>query len=284
MSVAAIKSILLPRDDVEISTHVLATALEIARRFKAHLEVLQLRRSPEHAVPYLLGSLSRSTLRETIMDAAEREEDERTAMVRQNFDEFCGRHGIAVVDGPSQANGSWTASWRAGERQTLVHRARLNDLSVVARPPDTSRPATLETLLLESGRPVMMVPPVVGETLATRVAIGWNDSTEAASAVVAAMPFLSGADSVTILASAKRSESARELSEYLAWHRVAAAVRPFEPAGRSVAVTLLNEAKIIGADLFVAGGYSHTRAREILFGGVTQHLIADADLPVLLAH
>ena len=140
MSVASIKSILLPRDAAEISTDVLVTALEIARRFKAHLEVLLLRRSPEHAVPYLLGTLARSNMRDTIIEAAEREETERTALVRKNFDDFCVRHGITVVDGPSQADGTWTASWREGERQALVRRARLNDLAVVARATGTRTP------------------------------------------------------------------------------------------------------------------------------------------------
>ena len=73
-----------------------------------------------------------------------------------------------------------------------------------------------------------MVPPVVGETLATRIAVGWNDSTEVATAVSAAMPFLRVAESVTVLASAKRAESARELMDYLAWHGVGAVLRSFE--------------------------------------------------------
>ena len=212
---------------------MLAIALEIARRFSAHLEVLLMRRTPEHAVPYLLGSLARSTLRETIIEAAEREEDECGPS-------WCARTSTISVActasrwwmGPSQANGTWTASWREGERPDLVRRARLNDLAVVSRPPDPARPDTLETLLLQSGRPVLLVPPVVGETVATRIAIGWNDSTEgAARAVAAALPFLNAAESVTILASAKRGESARDLADYLGWHRVAATVRSFEPSG-----------------------------------------------------
>lgn len=279
---AVIKSILLPRDDAEIPTDVLSVALEIAARFEAHLEVLQLRRAAEHSVPYVLGSLARSNLRQTIIEAAQREEDQRSAAVRQKFDEYCARHAVTVVDGPSAARRATTASWREGEREALVRRARLSDLIVLARPSETS--ATLETVLLESGRPLLMVPPSMPETLAKRIAIGWNDSTEATSAVVAAMPFLRQADAVTILTSAARSAGARELIDYLAWHAVESELKIFEVAGRSVAVSLLDEARSLHADLFVIGGYSHTRARQLLFGGVTQHFIADAGLPVLMAH
>jgi nucleotide-binding universal stress UspA family protein len=32
------------------------------------------------------------------------------------------------------------------------------------------------------------------------------------------------------------------------------------------------------------GAYTHSRVREMLFGGVTEHALTDATLPVLLVH
>ena len=34
----------------------------------------------------------------------------------------------------------------------------------------------------------------------------------------------------------------------------------------------------------VVGGYSHARARELLLGGVTRHLLKTAEVPILMAH
>ena len=39
-----------------------------------------------------------------------------------------------------------------------------------------------------------------------------------------------------------------------------------------------------GADLLVMGGYSHSRLREMILGGVTRHMLEKATLPLLLAH
>ena len=82
------------------------------------------------------------------------------------------------------------------------------------------------------------------------------------------MPCLGKADSVTVLASQKRAASAQELAEYLGWHGIKPAVKIFEA----------------GADLLVIGGYTHTRARQLLFGGVTRHIFEAADIPVMMAH
>ncbi len=98
------------------------------------------------------------------------------------------------------------------------------------------------------------------------------------------MPCLGNADSVTVLASEKRSASAQELADYLRWHGVKPAVKIFDTGSRSVGETLLAESHALDADLLVIGGYTHTRARQLLFGGVTRHLFEAADIPVLMAH
>ena len=39
-----------------------------------------------------------------------------------------------------------------------------------------------------------------------------------------------------------------------------------------------------GGDLLLMGAYGQSRRRELVMGGVTQHIIDCADLPVLLTH
>ncbi|MSP01233.1 MAG: universal stress protein [Acetobacteraceae bacterium] len=47
---------------------------------------------------------------------------------------------------------------------------------------------------------------------------------------------------------------------------------------------LLSYAADIGADLIVRGGYGHSRAREMVFGGVTRTLLEEMTVPMLLSH
>jgi nucleotide-binding universal stress UspA family protein len=38
------------------------------------------------------------------------------------------------------------------------------------------------------------------------------------------------------------------------------------------------------ADLIVMGAYSRNRYRQLVFGGVTEHMLFKTDLPVLMLH
>ena len=59
--------------------------------------------------------------------------------------------------------------------------------------------------------------------------------------------------------------------------------RAAEAGGRGAAATLLAGVGV-GPELLVMGGYGHSRLREWVFGGFTQRVLADAPLPVLIAH
>ena len=48
--------------------------------------------------------------------------------------------------------------------------------------------------------------------------------------------------------------------------------------------SLLAAAKEAGADVVLMGAYGQSRRRELVLGGVTQHVIDHADLPILLMH
>jgi nucleotide-binding universal stress UspA family protein len=47
---------------------------------------------------------------------------------------------------------------------------------------------------------------------------------------------------------------------------------------------LLSYAADLGVDLIVSGGYGHSRAREMVFGGVTRTLLEEMTVPMLLSH
>lgn len=280
----AIKKILVPLGSNARNQPVLETALAAAQRFGAHLEVLYILPDPRFAVPYATLGMS-GGMKKTVMESARQSANEQAAKTRAAFEKFCGKHGIPIVKRrPAEARVS--ASWREGvgnQSAVVAQRGLYADLIVVPRPAAASA-EILEAALLQTGQPVLIVPPQSQECVASKIAIGWNASAEAARVVAAAMPCLTVADAVTILISPKRAASAKDLADHLAWHGVKASVRQFRVGTRSVGETLLAEARALKADLLVIGGYSHVRARELLFGGVTRHILAATEIPVMMAH
>jgi nucleotide-binding universal stress UspA family protein len=47
---------------------------------------------------------------------------------------------------------------------------------------------------------------------------------------------------------------------------------------------VLARATDLGADLIVMGAYGHSRAREIVLGGMTQDILRQMTVPVLMTH
>ena len=91
------------------------------------------------------------------------------------------------------------------------------------------------------------------------------------------------AERVTVVTSQESGEDydLQEVPAYLAWHGITAESRAITPHP-SVGDALTEAAR--DADLLVMGGYSHSRLREMILGGVTRHMLEKATLPLLLAH
>jgi nucleotide-binding universal stress UspA family protein len=164
------------------------------------------------------------------------------------------------------------------------------DLAIAARGvpgDDAMARSTLEALLLETGRPLLI--PAAATPLsdfADHIAIAWKPTPQAARAVAFAMPLLVQAAQVTILSveedNSRRDEAAR-LGRYLGWHGITADINRLTAGSDGAAATLLVAAKAQSGFL-VMGGYGHTRLREWVFGGFTQRALDYAELPVLMAH
>jgi nucleotide-binding universal stress UspA family protein len=65
---------------------------------------------------------------------------------------------------------------------------------------------------------------------------------------------------------------------------VAAELMSLGLEGRSTGEVVLAAAKAQGCDLLVKGAFTQSRLRQMIFGGTTSHILANADLPVLMAH
>ena len=78
--------------------------------------------------------------------------------------------------------------------------------------------------------------------------------------------------------------SAEQLIRYLRCNGVAAELMRVELDGRSTGEVILASAQSLGCDLLIKGAYTQSRLRQMIFGGATQHVLANAGLPVLLAN
>jgi len=284
-----IKTILLPLGEKDRDEALLDAALAVAKRFNAHLDVLHVEPEAESLLPYATIGLSES-MRASVREAAEKQHTEATKRLQQVVDKACVRSGVSMAkrgEYPGKVSADWLVA--TGSQTDLVARyGRLADLIVVPRPVQVSPPPrTIDAALRESGRPVVMVPPGPIESAGDRIVIGWNGSKEAAQAVAAARPVLREAGAVTVLTTDKhqsRKPNGDDLVVYLACHGITATVSIMDTRNRSVPEAMLANARELDADLLVMGGYSRTRLREVLMGGVTRYLMAESEIPLLMVH
>jgi len=284
-----IKTIVLPVGENDRDDALLDVALAVAKRFNAHLDVLHVEPDADSMLPYATIGLSAS-MRESVRTAAMQQRSEATKALQQLVDKACVRNGVSMAR-RGEYPGRETADWlvESGNRtQIIAQFGRLSDLIIVPRPERVSPPPkSIDAALRETGRPVLILPPGSFKSIGERVVIGWNGSKEAAQAVAAARPALREADTVTVLTTEKRQNrrpNGDDLLVYLACHEITASLSIMDTRNRDVPEALLANARELDADLMVLGGYSRSRLREVVMGGVTGELLSTSDIPLLMVH
>ena len=284
----AYKDILVHLDNGPRSATRLEIAAGLARRFGAQLTAVYVIDIPSAeffygaAMPLAAGGAER------VVDQIRAEALATAEPVETAFRETLRRDGLdggwRLVDGNLPA--------------TVALHARYADLTVLgqANPYEHRDGLGLDAVavatVMSSGRPVLAVP-FAGDfpTLGQRVLVAWNASREAARAVNDAVPLLREAASVTVLAvNPKRGINghgdvpAADIALHLARHGVRAEAAHTVATDIPDGEALLSYAADISADLIVSGAYGHSRARELVFGGVTRTLLTEMTAPVLLSH
>jgi len=286
----SIKTILVPLEDCDATGSMLETAWLAAEQFGCYLEGLYIKRALSGVVVADIGGYAVATA--DLVESFEEEDRQRAQRVRTRFEDFVRSKGAALggaATGKSGASANWYDDNAPGDTAAGMH-ARLFDLTIVGRPiSGLSAPATstLETILFESGRPILIAPPVAPTTLNGIVVISWNGSTETARTIAHAMPFLAEAKKTIVLSVEGvmvPGPTAAEVARYLRHGGVAAEAREVAAGSRSGGEAILAEAAELGANLLVKGAYTHSRLRQMIFGGATSHILAAAELPVLMAH
>ena len=146
---------------------------------------------------------------------------------------------------------------------------------------DPSRHIDTGDLVMQSGRPVLIIPDGSDRLPLTHAMIGWNDSREIRRATFDALTLLRLANQVSIVtlaAETERETAQKHLEDVVAWlegHGIPASPRVAPLTGNDSGQ--LNAIANDGAvDLMVVGAYGHSRLREWILGGVTRDLVLRA--------
>ena len=102
-----------------------------------------------------------------------------------------------------------------------------------------------------------------------------------------ALPLLLRAEQVVVLTIGEDEEAHRPgpaIAAYIARHGAKAQTRADHADDGESGRVILDVARDIDADLVVMGAFSHSRLREMVLGGATEHVIDRATLPVAMSH
>jgi nucleotide-binding universal stress UspA family protein len=213
----------------------------------------------------------------------------RADEVRQQFEDHMRNQSVA-------------AEWRFVDSRVaeianpVIEHGLQSDLVVVSQvdPEGESEIAAdfAERVVMESGRPVLVVP-IYGtfSTVGRTAVVSWNGRREAARAAFDAVPILQGCDAVHVTwldpprsLEGPDSLPGAELATALSRHGVKVTTQARPTGGLKAGEALLSHASDVGADLLVMGAYGHSRTREYVFGGATRTIFDSMTLPVLMSH
>jgi len=180
--------------------------------------------------------------------------------------------------------------------ETAALQARHADISIIGGPDpgkDSPRFAlTFKSLLLNSGRPVLLIPRGARLNVPLRRAVvAWKPTGEASRALHDALPLLANASEIDVLVVDPRvaegqhgQQPGADIAVHLARHGLKVNVVCQPKSGLSVGGNVLLHVQDVDADLLVMGGYGHARWREVVLGGATNSVLEGATRPVLFSH
>ncbi len=280
------KDILVHLDGSEESRHRLDFALALAKDHGAHLNALYVF---DLVTPLEASARAYGTPVEGLETYAKmrKAELDRTNELEAQFRARLRREGIA-------------GEWRFVESlpaPTVALHARYADLTIVGQvdpenPPSVNAARVPEEVLLVSGRPVLVIPYVARyKSLGENVLVAWKPTREAARTLGDSLPLLEAARKVKVLTvnpeggdNPEPGIPAADIALHLARHGVRVEAATMVAEDITVGDVLLNEVADSGADLLVMGGYGHSRARELILGGVTRQILRQMTVPVFMAH
>lgn len=276
------KTILVCLTDDKKAPGVLSVAVNVARRFNAHLiGVFALNVAP------IYPSMGMAVDAGLYADMQQRQEE----IANKCLEIFTH----------ATKNEDFAAEWRTlnsqaiSGTQDLIANALCADLVIIGQASADRTFAQMDDLRRDlisgSGRPVLVVPDHgTFDTVGSKILFGWNATREAANALHGALPFMQGADETIVFTIAqpedKRTKdnfAGHELAEKLSRHGIKSRISHQPQEAVTVGNRMLNEAAEQGADLIVMGAFGHSRMHAFIFGAATRQMLEEMTMPILFS-
>ena len=263
----------------------LAAAVSIARHFNSYVEGYYAQPTPQIFIGDAGGMAAAYSSEMTdIWLAAEHN-------AHGVFSKFMEQNGLPFgsLDKPKKTP---TAGWHepdGNEAVAVGEYGRLFDLIIIGQHSDDGRNVTAicKKALFEGGRPILLAPRKPIEELGQTIVIAWNGSTETARTISLGMSLIEKAQKVCVLTvegGTVPGPSGEQVALHLRLRGIKAEALMIEPSERTTGEAVLEEASALGADLVFKGAYTHSRLRQMVFGGATRHIMSASVLPVFMAH
>jgi len=168
--------------------------------------------------------------------------------------------------------------------------ARLFDLVILGRSVENSAvdwKTAAEAVMFDSGRPLLIVSDEIPATIGRKILLAWNGSTETARTLTGAMSILTDIDEVlvvTVEGAIVSGPAGEDVCRHLNASGISSTAQTIDRGTSSVAQAVLEAADKFSADLIIKGAFTHSRLRQLIFGGPTSELLSASTLPILLSH
>jgi nucleotide-binding universal stress UspA family protein len=288
------KSFLVAVSGTSSDKSVLDAAYAVATPLKAHLDFVHIPLASievadfNRHIEFARGSALEVALKNTLSKGKDAETKARAHVM-----EFCTSRNILQISQPTameRVTASWMVCPIGSAGNAFMRMARAHDLSVIGRSAGKRSWSQnlLESLVMDCGRPVLILPPGSGKLALNKIAIWWKDHSASARAVSAALPLLAAAGKVSVISVLEKddhvAEGAVDMAKQLGWHGIEAAIEPLRRGNRTTINMLWSASLAAKTDLVVMGGFSRSRMRELIFGGCTQAVLESGVRPVFLLH
>lgn len=279
------KDIVIPITGTSGDSYALNMALDLALAHEAHLTVMEMVNLPMPVAEGPWGLIPDPSVGDLYQQLREQGKVNVVALTKRLEKETVStevRMVEALFSDPSQL---------------AAHCAHYADLTVIAGVLGDSKEGDISRtyfggLLIESGRPVLVIPPRCKVPVPPkRIVAAWRPTRECARAFHDALPLLITAESVDILIVdpvggelGHGEQPGADIATHLARHGVKVNVQVRQAHDNRIASVLLDHVRDMHANMLVVGGYGHSRFREWALGGVTRELLFEANIPVFYSH
>ncbi len=275
----AFKNILITYNGSESSSAALEFALILRDKYDAHLTGL---------LAYNFAPVNdnvRSWMPEDVRASIKSVQKEAIQRIEDKF-----RDTIAKSSSPEKIH--WIAKSGEGDK-TVAKYARFYDLTILGRYDavhgEDQQELHPDMIAMVSGRPVLLVPRVFEmAAFNDRVTLAWDGKRASTRALSDAIQILKTDAEVTVLTvgDAITSASMPEIDVQTSLQRHGINTRKVEiqRKGKSVAYRVLEFLEQSDSSMLVMGAYEHSKFRQSMIGGVTNSVLKQAKVPIMIAH